>query len=287
LLVGGTRFLSEGLLSLPKRRQEFFIKWVGGKRQLLEELRSEVPLIFSAYHEPMVGGGSFFFSLQREGLIRESYLSDINERLIRTYLSVRDEVEKVIELLSSYPLNEVFFKELRKVDIDAKENYEVAAWLLYLTKTCYSGLYRVNKNNGFNAPYGNYEGITICNSDLLRKTSQELQSSKITCIGFEESLAKVKKDDFVYIDPPYIPLNTTSFVGYTSDKFGMANQKKLRDLAYSLKYDVGAYVLLSNSWCDETLSLYSNGFKIREIKAFRYINRDKLGRGKISEALIV
>lgn len=259
-----------------------FVKWAGGKRQLLDRILPYVPEQFGAYHEPFVGGGALFFSLQP----RTATLSDSNERLIRTYRGIRDNVERVSSLLRSYPHEKDFFLELRSLDIDASEDdAEVAAWFIYLNKTGFNGLYRVNRRNIFNVPFGNYKNPNICDEDGLRACSSALKRVRLEIGGFEEVIGRAKPGDFVYFDPPYVPLSSSSdFTSYTSQGFDMASQIRLRDIARELK-SRKVHVLLSNSSADLVRELYAD-FEQIEVSATRLINSKVEGRGKVTELLI-
>lgn len=260
-----------------------FVKWVGGKRQLMHELEPRIPTRFNTYHEPFVGGGALFFHLMPE----RSILSDTNERLVRTYLGIRDDVENVIELLSSYPHDKDFFMRLRGIDIDSKTNTEVAAWFIYLNRTGFNGLYRVNRNNVYNVPFGDYDKPTICDADNLRKCALALRHAEIHHASFEAVLDRALPGDFVYFDPPYVPLSASSnFTSYTKAGFGMREQEKLRDVARELKAR-GVRVLLSNSSAPEVYSLYgSHGFELAAVGATRAVNCKAAGRGKVQELII-
>jgi DNA adenine methylase len=259
-----------------------FIKWVGGKRQLLSSLEPRVPSRFNSYHEPFVGGGALFFHLLPENAV----LSDTNERLVRTYRGIRDAVEDVVTLLSSYPHDRDFFLQMRTVDIDAKSDVEVAAWFIYLNRTGFNGLYRVNRNNVYNVPFGDYDNPTICDADNLRACARALKHADIRHASFESVLDRARPGDFVYFDPPYVPLSaSSSFTAYTSGGFGMAEQEKLRDVARDLKAR-GVRVLLSNSSAPDVYRLYEDGFELAEVGATRAINCKGSGRGRIQELII-
>lgn len=276
------------------------LKWVGGKRQLLPELMKYAPKTFNHYFEPFIGGGALFFNLrslmgkrsdflrlnQNEIDERWEKLSDTNSRLIRTYKGIRDDVEGVIALLGTYPYESEFFYTIRAVDIDVRSDTEVAAWFIYLNKSCFNGLYRVNRKNGFNVPFGSYTNPTICDAENLRACSKVLQTVKLFISDFEVAVAGAAYGDFVYFDPPYIPLSaTSSFTGYTSVGFGLEDQTRLRDVALSLKKR-GVHVLLSNSSAPLVRELYGNGFEIHEVFATRSINSKAEGRGSIKELVI-
>jgi DNA adenine methylase len=269
--------LAEKFLVRPKP----FLKWVGGKRQLLPELHARVPRGFDTYFEPFLGGGALFFSLLPE----KAVLSDMNLRLVRTYRAIRDDVEEVIAELSTYPHDRVFFEALRRVDVDALEDVQVAAWMIYLNRTGFNGLYRVNKSGGFNVPFGKYKNPTICNTDLLLTASEALQSAEILHASFADTFLRAQPGDFVYFDPPYVPLSeTSSFTSYTKDGFGMEEQAELRNTALKLK-SRGVDVLLSNSSAGAVFELYDQ-FEIDEVYANRAINSKASGRGKVAEVLI-
>jgi DNA adenine methylase len=260
-----------------------FVKWVGGKRQLLPHLSSHVPLVYGAYFEPFVGGGALYFSV-RPAL---AVLSDNNERLIRTYKGIRDDVERVIRILQTYKFDRPFFAELRNADIDSAESdAEVAAWFIYLNKTGYNGLYRVNQKNRFNVPFGDYRNPNVCDAPTLRACSQALRCAEIVHGDFREVAERAKGGDFVYFDPPYVPLSvTSSFTSYTAGGFGMEEHRQLRDLALRLR-SRGVHVLLSNSSATLVKELYADGFEMLEVKATRMVNSKATERGHITELLI-
>jgi DNA adenine methylase len=262
-----------------------FVKWVGGKRQLLDEITQRYPALGrnATYHEPFVGGGAVFFHLQPARAV----ITDSNVRLIRTYRGIQKNVEKVIRLLRSYKHDKAFYLELRARDIDATaDDAEVAAWFIYLNRTGYNGLYRVNSKNGFNVPFGDYKNPTICDAENLRACAQALAFARIEVSGFERVLERAKSGDFVYFDPPYIPLTATSrFTDYTSEGFGDAQQVRLRDVALELKRRKVS-VLLSNSSAPRVYDLYERGFQCREVDARRSVNCKPNGRGRIPELLI-
>jgi len=258
-----------------------FLKWAGGKRQLLEHLRSRVPS-HGTYHEPFIGGGALFFDIDPD----QAVLADFNNRLVRTYTAVRDNPEGVIERLSTYPNEKRFFLSMRQRDIDVECDEELAAWMIYLNRTGFNGLYRVNQKNGFNVPFGRYKNPNICNSENLRACSKRLKDVQILHSDFRSIEERVKPGDFVYFDPPYVPAsNTASFTAYTKKGFNLDDQAELRDLAMRLKEN-GVSVLLSNSSVPEVHALYAEGFERIEIFANRAINSNAAKRGKVAEALI-
>jgi DNA adenine methylase len=259
-----------------------FVKWAGGKRQLLRELLKHVPSRYGRYFEPFIGGGALFFAL-RPSL---ATLADMNERLIRTYTGVKDDVDRVVELLKTYPHDEKFFYRMRKVEIDARPDAEVAAWFIYLNKTGFNGLYRVNRKNRFNVPFGRYENPKICDARTLRACSVALAKAVLRVDDFEKVARRARRGDFVYFDPPYAPLSaTSSFTSYTSSGFGIDEQTRLRDLARALKKR-GVHVLLSNSSAPSVRALYTRGFDVFEVSATRMVNSKASGRGAITELVI-
>ncbi len=259
-----------------------FLKWAGGKRQLLPTLLQLGPRDAPTYFEPFVGGGALFFALQP----KRAVLADVNERLIRTYRGVKNNVEEVIRQLGGFPREPGFFYRFREVDIDAGTDADVAAWFIYLNKTGFNGLYRVNRDNRFNVPFGRYVNPTICNQDTLRAGSAALARAELLVADFAPVVEEAGRGDFVYFDPPYVPLSaTSSFTSYTSRGFGYEEQKRLRDTALALKKR-GVRVLLSNSSAPSVRELYAYGFDITEVSATRLVNSKAAARGAIVELLI-
>lgn len=259
-----------------------FLKWVGGKRQLLPELVSRLPKRFGVYHEPFIGGGALFFHLQPD----LACIADVNLRLVRTYRAIRDRVDDVIDVLREYPHDKEFYLELRARDIDVCDDVEVAAWFIYLNRTGFNGLYRVNRRNGFNVPFGKYKRPTICDEPLLRACSEILSGAAILHQPFDCVLEQARAGDFVYFDPPYVPVSrTSSFTSYAKNGFSLADQARLRDVALELKRR-GVKVMLSNSAAPIVHELYAEGFEREVIQAKRSINCKGKGRGKVGELLI-
>jgi DNA adenine methylase len=259
-----------------------FLKWAGGKRQLLPSLLQNAPANPPHYFEPFVGGGALFFALRP----KKAVLADVNRRLIRAYKGIRNSVDKVIRLLKSYPHAPEFFYSFREKNIDEGTDAEVAAWFIYLNKTGFNGLYRVNRGNRFNVPFGRYANPTICDEPTLHACSAALVGADLRVEDFESVVEKAKAGDFVYFDPPYVPLSTTSsFTSYTSQGFGDAEQTRLRDTARRLK-ERGVRVLLSNSSAPSVRKLYADGFSITEVSATRLVNSKATARGAIVELLI-
>jgi len=266
-----------------------FLKWVGGKRQLLEKLKEYAPDDFNVYHEPMVGGGALFFELQPE----KAVLNDYNKDLIRTYKVIRDDIDELIDYLKEYESNhnEDFYYQTRDEYNELKKNnghkhkVELAAKLMYMNKTCFNGLYRVNQKGEFNVPHGKYKSPNICNEELIRNANEVLQGIELLSGDFEKALDKVEKNDFVYIDPPYDPVSDTAdFTSYTNNGFGKESQKRLAETFKEL-HKRGAKVMLSNSDTKFIRELYKD-FNIHIVQAKRYVNCKGNGRGDVNELII-
>jgi DNA adenine methylase len=269
-------------VSKPLETARPFLKWAGGKRQLLRELFKHVPAKHGRYFEPFVGGGALFFAMRP----RRAVLADVNERLVRAYRGVRDDVDAVIALLKKYPHDPDFFEKTRSRAVDDGTDVEVAAWFVYLNKTGFNGLYRVNKDDRFNVPFGRYENPKICDAKTLRACSEALADADLKVGDFEKVANGARRGDFVYFDPPYAPLSSTSsFTSYTSSGFGIDEQQRLRDFALKLKKR-GVHVLLSNSSAPSVRELYARDFDVSEVAATRMVNSKPGGRGAITELVI-
>lgn len=270
-----------------------FVKWAGGKRQLMSEIVKYKPKTYKKFIEPFVGGGSVFMELQHN----KTVINDFNSELINTYIVVRDNLEELIQELEKHKENDSkeYFYSLREWDrnglLEKKSNVERAARFIYLNKTCFNGLFRVNSQGQFNVPYGNYKNPNIVNKEVLIADSKFLNKSGIKIINgdFEEATKTARKGDFVYFDPPYAPLveDSQSFVGYTLNGFDYKEQVRLRDLFVELDKK-GCFVMLSNSSSKLIHDLYSD-YKENTIilGATRNINSKASGRGKVDEVLIM
>lgn len=237
-----------------------FLKWAGGKSQLIPELSKYIPSVFNTYIEPFIGGGAFFFYLNPEKAI----ISDSNEELITTYKAVRDNVEAIIEILDRYKNEETFFYKIRALNPNELPDTERAARLIYLNKTCFNGLYRVNKKGEFNVPYGKRNGEFL-NRMQLRDSSEFLQNAKILHSDYLATLKKYAKEgDFIFLDPPYYPVGKYSdFKRYTKEFFYHDDHVILKE-EFDRLVELGCHVLLTNSDHPVVMELY----KDYEIKVF-------------------
>ena len=261
------------------------VKWVGGKRQLMFELLKNMPKSYNRYFEPFIGGGALFFELQPDN----AYISDMNEELINLYSVVRGSVDELIEDLSKHEVSKEYFLEIRNIDRTEEysklSNVERASRFIYLNRTCFNGMYRVNSKGEFNVPFGHYKNPRIVDENNLTNCSNLLQRTEIRHADFSEILTKVQEGDFVYFDPPYVPLSeTSSFTSYTKDGFDIDMQFKLRDVCDELD-SIGVKFLLSNSDTKLVNELYEN-YNIKKVFASRQINANADGRGKITEVLV-
>lgn len=262
-----------------------FIKWVGGKRQLLPKILSVVPRKFNRYYEPFVGGGALFFELQPARAV----LGDYNEELINAYRVVRDNPDELLRDLKRHKNDSVYFYKIRALDRNPKKykslsDVQRASRLIYLNKTGYNGLYRVNSKGQFNVPFGKYEDPLYAD-ERIRDCSVVLAGSELLCGDFEETVSSAKKGDFVYFDPPYAPLNSTSnFTSYTDQKFDDEMQLRLKLVCDDL-HKRGVKFALSNSHTKEMVELYAD-YEVRQVMAARLVNSRASGRSKIKEILV-
>lgn len=264
-----------------------FVKWPGGKRSLIPAIARHFPDQVKTYWEPFVGGGAVFFNFAKH--LERAVLCDINKDLVITYQVVKDDVERLVERLSEH--ERAHRRRNRNLYKDGKSYYyrvraeepsdpvEVAARLIYLNRTCYNGLYRVNKSGRFNVPEGKYAKPDICNAERLRRASDVLTKAQILLGDFGRTVQPVE-GDFVYCDPPY----DGAFTGYQAAGFSQDAQKRLRDAADRWS-QAGATVLLSNADTPAMRNLYSE-FTIENVSAPRHISRNGAGRGNAAELLI-
>lgn len=264
------------------------VKWVGGKRQLLDEITPRLPKRIAFYCEPFLGGGAVLFSLQPKNAI----VNDLNADLILVYEVIRDNVEPLIAALEQHENTPEYFYNIRDLDRD-KDAYremssiERASRIIYLNKTCYNGLFRVNAAGEFNSPFGHYKNPNIVNAPVLRAVSKYLTANNIQLfhMDFEEVLRQVPRGGFVYLDPPYDPVSdTASFTGYNRGGFGREEQERLKRCCDELT-ERRVRFLLSNSATSFIRELYA-GYTVEIVHAKRAINSDASKRGAVEEVLI-
>lgn len=270
-----------------------FLKWVGGKRALMPEIIERMPKKFNNYFEPFVGGGALFFELKKRGMLegKKSYLFDVNKELINVYNTVKNNPQELIEILREFQSNHShdFYYQTRAMDKESSfsslSNAMRSARFIYLNKTCFNGLYRVNSKGFYNVPMGSYKNPTICDKNLIYSASRALQDTEVLHVDFTKVLDFAKKGDFVYFDPPYYPLTPTSnFTSYNQDIFLDDEQKRLFYVFEKLSQK-SLHVMLSNSDTKFTKELYKE-YKIDFVEMNRFINSKSAGRGKIKEILV-
>ena len=269
-----------------------FVKWAGGKRQLLPILSQHIPKNFGTYFEPFLGGGAVLFHLISQNSQLKCSVSDLNSTLILSYVTIRDKVDEVITSLEEHSENyfknsEEYYYQVR--DSNPKNQIDKVSRLIFLNKTCFNGLYRVNSKGKFNVPVGRYVNPNIVNKENLQILSHVLQSKGISikCEDFTTALKKTQEDDFVYLDPPYQPVSSTAnFTSYTNDNFGYKDQERLFTEFKKLD-SKGCKVMLSNSKSQEVIELFSEySDNIIEINTNRFINSNSKKRTGHIEILI-
>lgn len=272
------------LRSLPASNLEKaspFLKWAGGKGRLLGQYQPLFPQSYERYFEPFVGAGAVFFHLAPS----EAHLSDVNPELVNAYQVIRDQVAELIETLANYPHDRDFYYALRAQDPATLTPVERAARIIYMNKTCFNGLYRVNRRGQFNVPFGDYKNPRILDEAGLRAAHAALQGVSVTHQGFDAVLAEAKSGDFVYFDPPYHPLSpTASFTSYAADDFGPEDQIRLAAVFRRLDAK-GVKLMLSNSETPFIRDLYE-GFHVEQVWAPRAINRDAAKRQAVAEVVV-
>ena len=264
------------------------LKWVGGKRQLLDTLKPLLPKRVTTYCEPFVGGGALLFNMQP----KTAYINDINEDLILVYEVIKNDVEALITALEGFKNEVDYFYTVRDWDRDSTKysslsDVEKAARILYLNKTCYNGLFRVNNAGEFNSPFGNYRNPNIVNAPTLRAVSSyfNLATIHLTSSDYTEALSVLPKNTFVYLDPPYDPISdTANFTGYSRCGFSREDQIKLRECCDEL-HNKGLKFMLSNSATDFIKEQYS-AYNITIVQAKRVINSNGAKRGEVDEVVV-
>lgn len=263
-----------------------FVKWAGGKRQLIKQLIIHSPAVdFNDYYEPFLGGGALFFKLSMLGKIKKAHLNDSSKVLIDAYRTIKDKPKELIAELKKgkYKNDKETFLKIRAEK--PTDLVKATARLVYLNKTAFNGLYRVNSKGMFNVPYGKYKKPKILDEQNILAVSTALQKDELTNTDFEQAVSLAKKGDFVYFDPPYLPLSrTSSFTGYTKENFTEKDQERLAKKFKALS-DKGCFVMQSNSYTPLILGLYKD-FHIYIVEATRMINCKAEGRGKIKEVII-
>lgn len=277
--------------NLIKNKPKPFVKWVGGKRQLLKQfllMNLYPPEKFNPkagrYFEPFVGGGAVFFDL----LPQKAYLSDLNSDLVKTYNVIKNNVNDLIASLKKHKHNKEYFLKVRAQKSSQLTDLQIASRFIFLNRTCFNGMYRVNSRGEFNVPFGKYTNPLICDEDNLKKVSKALAHVEIKHQDYKAVLKKAKEGDFLYFDPPYYPISkTASFTSYTADAFLDKQQLELRDTVVEL-HKRGCFVMLSNSDAEFINKIYSGikGIRINKVFAGRNINSKASQRGKIMEVLI-
>jgi len=265
-----------------------FVKWAGGKKQLLEQFKPFFPRKIEKYIDGFVGGGAVLFYVLKNYNPKEVFIFDINEELINTYEVIRDDVENLIKELKKLKAlhNKETYYKIREEDPKLLSKLTSASRFIYLNKTCFNGLYRVNSKGGFNVPIGSYKNPLICPEEDLREISKLLKNVKIINGSFEECLKFADKKTFVYFDPPYYPLKKSSFTTYTKGNFLEKEQEQLKEVFVKLDKK-GCQVMLSNSDTKFIKDLYKDyKDKINFVQATRMINCDGKNRGKINEVVI-
>ncbi len=273
------------MVMVRRANAEPFIKWAGGKRQLLNELIHSLPFRFENYFEPFLGGGALFFKLCQLGKIKKAYLNDCNADLITAYRTIKEAPSELIEELQSgkYANDKTTFLSVRSWA--PTDPIEKTARFIYLNKTAFNGLYRVNASGKFNVPFGKYEKPKICDAKGLLAVHQALQTDELSSMDFEAAVRKARKNDFVYFDPPYHPLSkTANFTGYTAADFIEKDQERLARCFKDLDKR-GCLIMLSNSSTPVVKELYAE-YNTRAVKANRMINCKADRRGKIQELLV-
>jgi len=268
-----------------------FLKWAGGKRQLLPVIKEYLPKKFTQYYEPFVGAGAVLFSLQP----KKSVLNDTNGELINCYRVIKDHPEELLDLCQRHreKNSQGHFYSLREQDrrddFQHRSPLERAARIIYLNKTCFNGLFRVNSSGQFNVPYGNYSNPLIADPAVIKSVSAYLNQRDVKILegDFAKAVSNARKGAFIYFDPPYHPISdTSSFTGYSVNGFGEAEQVRLKELCDKLT-ERGCQVLVSNSSASLIKDIYSDRkYEIVEVKASRAINAVASRRGKINELLI-
>ena len=277
------------MLTPSRESLPLFLKWAGGKSQLIEQFESLIPPSFSKYCEPFVGSGAVFFHVKSNLKPDKVILSDINEELINCFIAVRDNPYELIELLFNHKNNhsKEYYYAIRSIEYNRLNSIERAARLIYLNKSCFNGLYRVNSRGEFNVPFGDIHNPRIYDKNMLLQASQLLQSVELRVMTFEKVLDLAERNDFIYLDPPYFPLSkTSSFTKYSKGDFSLMEQKRLAEV-FRMLDSRGSLVMLSNSDHPVVRELYEDYMNYTVmVRAKRMINSVGNRRGPINEMVI-
>lgn len=253
------------------------LKWAGGKRALLKDIYELVPQQFNKYYEPFFGGGALFFAL----LPKRATISDLNEELINVYKQIKENSSILIKKLKQTENTKEFYLKMRSTVFS--DDIDKAVRFIYLNKTCWNGLYRVNSKGEFNVPFANYKNPTICNEELLKNIADSLKNTKILVGDFEDILKTAKEGDFVYLDPPYTVTHSKNFVAYNSKIFSWEDQERLLKLVDKLT-EKGVKVLISNAKAPEIKKLYKN-YEFKVVERTSVISADASKRNVVEEYL--
>jgi DNA adenine methylase len=266
-----------------------FLKWAGGKLQLIEQFKNIFPRNFRNYYEPFIGSGAVFFYVKSKLKPNKVILSDTNDELINCFVIVRDKPSELVESLLNHKKkhSREYYYAVRNIKSDSLDSVNMAARMIYLNKTCFNGLYRVNSKGQFNVPFGDHKNPSIFDQIILLKASQLLQGVHLQAMTFEKVLDFAGKDDFVYFDPPYIPVSkTSSFTRYSKTDFSAKEQKRLSEI-FRLLDSRGCFIMLSNSDHALTRELYGDYEKNTVVvRAKRLINSVGSKRGAIKELVV-
>ncbi|CAN5409790.1 DNA adenine methylase [soil metagenome] len=270
------------------------VKWAGGKRMLVPTLLSHLPSEIGTYVEPFAGGAALFFALANEAsskradarTFRRAVLADRNEDLVACYRAVRDSVEELIVALGAYRYDQKLFYEVRGRDPSTMSDVERGARLIFLNRTCFNGLWRVNGSGKFNVPFGRFKNPRIRDESGLRDASRALANVDVQFADFGEVTKSLKQGDFAYFDPPYVPVSKTAdFTSYAEGGFGPKDQARLVDTLRALR-EKGILAMLSNADTEAAHELYED-FAVHQVEARRAINADSAKRGTMTEILVL
>ncbi len=279
------------LNTMEYRNVKPLIKWAGGKRQLINELYQRIPINFNCYYEPFIGGASFLVYLYNMNIINKAVISDLNAELINFYNVIKYNEDEFLLNIKNQELkndSETYYKLRERFNcIKGNNEYKIerAVLFIYLNKHAYNGLWRVNSKNFFNVPFGKYKNVNIINYGNVHNFHIMLKKINILNLDFEMAVKNASENDFVYFDPPYMPLNKTSyFTGYTKEGFNYSDQIRLFNVFKELT-DKNVKLMLSNSYSDYIIDLYKE-FNISIVNANRFINSDKNKRTGSKELII-